>query len=267
MLEANKIFTPNFSFPQKRAEIKANLGLNELQYENYDNAILYLNEALDIAKTNNLTTTSSNIINWLALINLIQHKEDNALKILKKSDKTEPCPKHTLLFRHEMFARIYKQQNKLTSSLKHINQALDIATKLKNEREIFELNYLKAEIYFMKNNFLKSTQILNQLITQKHSPNAPYFKANAYTLLGLIAFEKNNFQRAKNLFNISLNLENSKSRTKAIAIDYNNLAEVSLKQKNIHQTLEYLNKALKNAQEINDAELISYLNQKISTLS
>ncbi len=262
--EAEKIYKTQCYSPSLIAEIKANYGLNELIYENYDNAVSYLKEALDLCQKHNFLTIKANIINWQTLIYLIKNDTDKALKTLQSIKEPTPLPKATKLFKYELLSRIYKQQKKYSNSLKNIDLGLKLAQELKNEQEIFELSYLKADIYFIKNELKKAKSILTKLIKQKHSPNLFIFKANAYTLLGLIAIKENDLPRAKNLFKASLDLENSKSRQKAIAIDYNNLAYISQKQGNKQEANSYLKLALEIAQEINDDDLINYLQNKTS---
>jgi len=262
LLEAYKIFSNHIFVPQKLAEIKAYLGLNELQYENYSNAISYLKEAISLSNKHSLVTTSANSSNWLALAYFLNKDYEKSLKTLNKiTSKKLPLP--TLLFKLELLARLHKDSSPQIA-LKHLNKALKIAQKLNNTQELFELNFLKAEIYYSTSNYQKASLILTDLINQKSSPNAPYFKANAYSLLGLIALKLNNLKRAKNLIKTSLDLELSKSRFSAIAIDYNNLAEVEKQKNQTSTSKQYLKLALDFAKSSNDQQLISYLEEKLS---
>ena len=262
LLEALKIFSNLIFVPQKIAEIKAYLGLNELQYENNSNAISYLKEAITLSEQHNLPTTLANTKNWLSLAYFLNKDNTSALTTLN-SISSQNLPLPTQLFKQELLARL----NKDTSpdiALKHLNKALKIAQTLNNTQELFELNFLKAEIYYSTSNYPKSITILTNLINQKTPHNALYFKANAYSLLGLIALKQNNLKRAKNLFKSSLDLELSKSRFSAISMDYNNLAEVEKLKNNPSTYKQYLKLALDFAKSSNDPKLIQYLEEKLS---
>ena len=65
--EAKKIFSL-LKINAKVAETTAYMGLIELGRENYAPAKEYLQEALDICKTNNLDKTSNDIKNWQGLV-------------------------------------------------------------------------------------------------------------------------------------------------------------------------------------------------------
>ncbi len=263
LLEAEKILLNHIFIPQKLAEIKAYLGLNELQYENYSNAISYLKESISLSDKHSLIATSANSSNWLALAYFLNKDYEQSLKTLNKiTSKKLPLP--TLLFKLELLARLHKDTSPKTA-LKHLNQALKIAQKLNNTQELFELNFLKAEIYYSASDYQKASLILTDLINKKSSPNAPYFKANAYSLLGLIALKLNNLKRAKNLIKTSLDLELSKSRFLAVAIDYNNLSEVEKQKNQTSTSIQYLKLALDFAKSSNDRQLISYLEEKLSS--
>ena len=77
-------------------------------------------------------------------------------------------------------------------------------------------------------------------IKQKYSNCITFYPANAYSLLGLIYLKENNLKQAQNMFKSALDLEHSKNRSKGAIIDYNNLAEISLKLGNKKTAQKYL---------------------------
>ena len=265
LYEAENIFLNYIKVKSKLAEIKAYHGLNELMYENYDNAIKYFNCASKICYNNNFPITLSNILNWKALAYFKQNDITNAKKCLNETLSIPKITASTKAFSYDLLARIHKKEKHLSKALKYTDLGLEIATKQKNERELFELNYLKAEILFSKNKPNQAKEILTKLIKKKSSPDAPYFKANAYTLLGIIMLHTNDLKRAHNLFKQALDLENSKSRNIAIAIDYNNLAETCIRQGNLNSANQYLELALENAKASKNNELIDFLEKRLKS--
>lgn len=263
LCQAQKIFTDHIFCPSLIVEIKGYLGLNELYYENYDNALAYLKEALTTAQKYNFSTQQANIQNWIALTHLLTKNLDLCLSSIPTSSSSLPLP--TKLFKYEILSHAYKQKQNLPLSLKYINKALPIAKLLNNEKELFELTFSKAEVYYQASKLNKAKTIATNLLKNKYSTSLSLYKANAYNLLGLIAIKENDLKRAKNLFKLSLDLENSKSRNKGIAIDYNNLAFIAQKQGNQEETNYYQKLALQSAKETNDEELISFLTQQISS--
>ena len=266
LYEAENIFLNYIKVKPKLAEIKAYHGLNELMYENYENAIKYFECASKICQKNNYNITYSNILNWKALALFKLNQLDTSKSLLNTALEIPKISPYTKAFSYDLLARIYKSKNKLKSALKYIELGLSIAKKLKNEQDLFELNYLKAEVLFLKKDNTNSKAILTQLIEKKSSPKAPYFKANAYTLLGIISLNENNLKRAQNLFKLALDLENSKSRELGLAIDYNNIAEVFIRQKDITSANKYLNLALENAIATDNKPLIEFLKNKLNKI-
>jgi hypothetical protein len=66
------------------------------------------------------------------------------------------------------------------------------------------------------------------------------------------------------LFKQALDLEHSQDRLKGAIVDYNNLAEIYKLKGDKNEENKYLNLALKYAKDIDDKELITYLEKKLS---
>ncbi|MBQ2884921.1 MAG: hypothetical protein IJE43_14280, partial [Alphaproteobacteria bacterium] len=167
-------------------------------------------------------------------------------------------------FAQEMLARINLKNNKLKQALTNVNKAIRSYQQTKHHVGIFENLYLKAEILYQKEDFKQSKDILTALIKQKMPHSTTYYPANAYTLLGLINLAENNINLATTLFKQALDLEHSQDRLKGAIVDYNNLAEISKIKGDKDEENKYLNLALNYAKEIDDKELIQYLEKKLS---
>ncbi len=247
----------------KIAEATAYLGIHELEQENYDNSIQYFNDALKICQTHHLDRTICDINNWKALSYFLQNDYKNTLKVLEESITSKHISNHAKSFNLEMIARTYYKTNKYSNAQKYTDLSLDEYKKQKNKYAILELTYLKAEIYFLQKKYSKSKEILINLIKQKTEHFSLYYPANAYTLLGLVYQKENNLKKALNMFKLALDLEKSKNRPKGAIVDYNNLAETTLKLGDKEASYKYLNLALELAKDLKDNNLTSYLEKKL----
>ena len=136
--------------------------------------------------------------------------------------------------------------------------------RLDNHRPgIFENLYLKAEILYASNDYEQSAEILTALIKEKTPAFTTFYPANAYTLLGLINLRQDRLNAARTLFKQAVDLENSQNRIKGAAIDYNNLAELALREGSGEEARTYLQQALSYAEMLEDEELKNYLKAKL----
>lgn len=259
--EAKKIFT-NLNIPSKIAETEAYFGLTELGRENYSTATDYLQSAVLLSVNNNLKQTYADTKNWLGLCYFLENKISLAIDCFNNASKST-ATLSTLGFSSEMLARIYLKKQNYAKALKQADIALINYQQTKHKSGIFENLYLKAEIFYLTKKYSKSKEILTELIKQKTPHSTTYYPANAYTLLGLINLKEQNTQKAKTLFKQAVDLEHSQNRLKGAAIDYNNLAEISFIEGQKKEAETYLSQALNYAIEIEDKELINYLQNKL----
>ena len=262
LTEAKKLYE-HIKCPAKLAETNAYLGIHELTSQNYQNAIDYFDLSQKICTEHNLKKTMLDILNWKAFALFQQGDYKNALKTAKLVQNATSVSSNTKSFCYEIISRIYYQQSKPLLAIKHANLGLDIAQKQKDMQYNFELNFLKAEAFFMLKKYTNAKDILITLIKQKYSNCITFYPANAYSLLGLIYLKENNLKQAQNMFKSALDLEHSKNRSKGAIIDYNNLAEISLKLGNKKTAQKYLQHAIDLAKELKDNNLESYLQKKL----
>lgn len=258
--EAEKIFA-RLKIPAKIAETSFYFGLIELGQENYDNALSHFKNAKKISKKHNLTRTLAAINNWEGLAYYIKNDLKTAHARFTDTKKLNPL-EETAAFASEMSARIFLKRKAYGKALNDADTALKIWQKKRHLPGIFENLYLKAEIFYAKENYHKSQAILTRLIKAKTPHNSLYYPANAYTLLGLINLKNNNLSLAKTLFKQALDLENSRNRPRGAAIDLANLAELACRQGYKEEAETYLEKALSIAEELNDANLLNILKKR-----
>ena len=261
--EAQKIYE-NLHIPAKEIEIKAYLGILEIGTENFELAESYLTAAHQQASLLKYFQTEADIENWLGLTAFIK-KDYNVAEQFLLSSLRHNTNIHTKAFTSEMLARLYYVTDQQAQALKFIKLALTHHAKQNNLIGIFENQYLRAEIYFNNQDYDKSKRLLNSLIKQYRYNSSCLDLANAYTLMGVIEFKLNHLDTARTLFYQALDLEHSKDCTKGAAVDYNNLAEIARRTKDIKIMKQYLTQALQYATDANDSELISFIEAKLKS--
>lgn len=166
-------------------------------------------------------------------------------------------------FAVEMLARISLRRKQYSEALCRADEALALHQKSRHRPGIFENLYLKAEILYASADYEQSAGILTALIKEKAPAFTTFYPANAYTLLGLINLRQDRLNTARTLFKQAIDLENSQNRIKGAAIDYNNLAELALREGSGEEARTYLQQALSYAEMLEDEELKNYLKAKL----
>ena len=291
--EAKKIWQ-ELGIRAKQAETEAYFGLAEIGRENYAAAEEYLAAAARICAEHNLFQTGADIKNWLGLAAYLQHEDDRAAEafaaVACPDAPSAPLPANgspqtattssapvtaafsaspaaatpqARAFAAEMLARINLRRGQYPQALNCAGEALALH-RLDNHRPgIFENLYLKAEILYASNDYEQSAEILTALIKEKTPAFTTFYPANAYTLLGLINLRQDRLNAARTLFKQAVDLENSQNRIKGAAIDYNNLAELALREGSGEEARTYLQQALSYAEMLEDEELKNYLKAKL----
>lgn len=259
--EAKKCFE-QVQFSAKIAETVAYLGLLEFSRENFTEAAKTLLSAADIALKNNLMRTYADVLNWLGLTYYLLGELDKAEDCFRTVYKIIPSAEGQA-YAAEMLARVMFKINNLQEALHYVCKALNIGKNISDKTSVPENLYLKAEILHRLQKNGQSARILTNLIRQKYPPTSTFYPANAYTLLGLIKLERNETDAAKTLFKQAADLEHGKNRLKGAAIDYNNLAEIAIREGNSDEADIYLKQALEHAENAGDEELAAHLRNKL----
>ena len=85
--------------------------------------------------------------------------------------------------------------------------------------------------------------------------------------MGLIYLQKKDLDRAKALFNQSLDLEQFNNRLSGIATDYANIGLVEMKCGNFEQAQKTIHTALEYAKANHDDELVELINKNFNLKS
>lgn len=254
-LSARKLFE-SIPVPAKQIEVDAYMGMMELSRENHQVAKEYLDTAQKLAQKYKFNKTKADIKNWYGMLHCglgdIKSAQKNFTTALNKAKTLQ-----TKAFAAEMLARIYTsaEHKNIDKAMEYIKKSITFNKKINNSAGIFESEYLRAEIYFNQKEYTKSRQILTSLIKRFNTPSGTYYPANAYTLLGMIEFQKGRLNHAANLFKQAVDMEHSRCRFNGAIADYNNLAFVARCQGEMDLAQKYLSAALKIAEEIGDTEL------------
>ncbi len=261
--EASKIYK-EMSLYAKQAETEAYHGLIEIGRENYPIADKYLNMAASICTQYQLEKTGMDIANWQGLTCFLQKKLTDAERffalVLHHRMQASTAAR---AFAAEMAARINLQKKDFPVAIRLVDEAVIFHRNLHHRPGILENLYLKAEILYAAADYKHSTDVLTALIKEKTPASSIYYPANAYTLLGLIYLETGKLNQARTMFKNAIDMENSQNRLKGVAIDYNNLAELALREGNQEEALTYLNRAIQYAETLEDRDLVAYLKNKL----
>lgn len=261
--EAKKLWRA-LSVPAKEAEAEAYSGLIELGRENFSAAAEYLTGALEICRCAKLPKTVADVQNWLGLVRYLQKDVKSAAEAFEIAYAFSPqATAEARAFAAEMLSRINLKNRCYETAQKYASAALELYQGNNHCAGIFENLYLKAEIYYATADYEQSATVLTALIKEKTPAMTTYYPANAYTLLGLVNLKQNKINVARTLFKQAIDLENSHNRLKGAAIDYNNLAELSLRAGEADEARAYFKQALAYAEELKDDELCRYLAAKL----
>lgn len=260
--QAEKIFD-SLKLHARKAEAMAYFGFIACTRENYDEAIARFEDAANYALRFHLKALYADITNKKGLAAYLKGDMKTAKKAFCTATDIPAASPLALAFSAEMRARLaYKEHHYKTAAsltdvaLKNLKQTSDSAA-------VFELIYLKAEIALADNKPAIARRLLTALIKKKTPASSLWYPANAYTLLGLIELKENNLARARTLFTEAYDLENSRSRIKAAAVDCNNLALVARLSGDKENEQIYLKQALNYATALEDQDLIDYLKKKL----
>ncbi|MEE9432287.1 MAG: tetratricopeptide repeat protein [Melioribacteraceae bacterium] len=114
--------------------------------------------------------------------------------------------------------KIYREKKNVTDE---INLYDEVILKLKDDKKISELNFMKAEAYLENNNIPSAYKALNEIISKP--PNGSLFYHKAEIELGLLELARGNYQNAFDLFDdVS---KNRKDDIAAEALYYKGVAQ------------------------------------------
>ncbi|MFV0626011.1 MAG: tetratricopeptide repeat protein [Alphaproteobacteria bacterium] len=262
---ALKIYSP-LSYSYGVVEVYGNLGMLMSLQNRSDEALAYFDKALS---KSSLDVYKAYIFNQKALNSLFNKNYvesekhlKNALKICKKFEDEIGTA-----FSYELLSYVKLEEKDFMQAIKYSNKSSRIHQTLTNLSAFLESLYVQALAFYEICDYEKSERLAREILEISEKEQTNFHSANAYNLLGLIFLKKEDYSRAKSLFQKSLSLEQSNERTKGIATDYFNIALADFLIGHKKQALDTLNKALELATEIEDKELVSTITTKINTIN
>ena len=148
-------------FLMNTARVLFDLGRYYFELNDFDKAIDYCRQSLDIREKGKMTNGAITNLIFLAKVYTVQHKTDEAIVLLfealKKSEEIKVMAKVAQV--HEMLSQLYEKGGNLALSLKHqrlyhqyetaVNQE-DAEKRLRNSKLIFEAEQTKKENVIIK---------------------------------------------------------------------------------------------------------------------
>ena len=241
------------------------LGMLMLFENRFEEANDKFNIALDLCESSKI---NAEIYNQKALLNLAQKNnkeaEKNANRALVLHEKMKNY--RGVAYSKQLLGHIYQNNRKYIKSSLFAQEASQLYLKQKNYSAYMETLYLQASSLCKSGKYKKAEKLLRMILDETRKNQTSFHIANAYSLLGLIYLQTDNLQRAKVLFQQSLNLEQSNERCSGLAADYINLALIDEMLGNNDSASNNIKVALEYAEKTEDEELIALVRDKVSII-
>lgn len=249
------------NLPLFLAKAEAIKGMQFLFENRFDAAKEQFLQALEYTKQPKI---KAEILNQLALTQMCAQMPDD-LEFAQKAYIVH-CQKKNVYGQAlslQLMGHIYNNRKKFATAIKNFKAAQKLYSKQKNFSAFCECLYTHAGILYQQKKYMQCEKLLRLILdTARQNPNN-FHHANAYSLLGLIYMHTGDLQRAKVLFQQSLNLEQKNSRNQGIAVDYADLAIVEKLRGNEKSAEQNLQAALEYAKQTQDEQLIQLICKKV----
>lgn len=251
------------------AQTQAHLGMLMTGQERFEEAESYLQQALETYHSLQTEIPVAEVQNQLALLYLLQQKFKASQKMLRVAKKTHSRFKNTngIAFSTELSANCFWKQNDFSETIKYATTAASLYQQAENISGCLECLYLAAQALFKSGNDNEAETLLREIIESGRQDCGCFYLANAYNLLGIIYMKRQDLQRAKGLFQQSLDLEQRGVRSNALAADYANLGLVELCRGQKESAQKNLQTALDFALQTGDEDLCTQLRQHLNRLN
>ena len=259
----------NLKYDDGEAQTLGHLGILMIGEERFEEAEDYLCRAAQLFRENQSFVQLAEIINQQALLSLLKKDYDKAMRALKQAKKIHSQHKNIagIAFATELEANCFWVQESFVKASQKAQQAVSLYQKTNNVSGVLDSLYLQAQSLFRLGKDNSTEKILRKIITIGQNDCGCFYLANAYNLLGILYMRQKDLQRAKGLFQQSLDLEQRGVRLNALAIDYANMGLVEFRcgqkeiaKKNIQTAIDF-------AREIEDGELSARLQKYLRLLN
>jgi signal transduction histidine kinase/DNA-binding response OmpR family regulator len=269
------------------------LGIIQSALGRPDSALFYYKILVQFDIENGFSESACDVLNEIAFFFESNKKNDSARTYIAKAIDLSRQIKsiNKEIEAHYYFAEFYIGQNKTKNALEHLNTALLLAEKTKNEKAIVSIYYLVGDLFFThKRNFDIAIQYYLKVLdicpsTNKHllaavnnelakvylevkndstalkyaltglsiasSINHKHLTSEAYKNLGNIYFHQSKYAKAINSYTYCYNLGCDECPKIRFHSALLELADSYLKLKDVPKALEYYLKSIQLAAEYN----------------
>ena len=259
----------SLNFDEGIAKAFANLGILMIGQERFDEADDYLNKSLDITKKIKQSIALAEIHNQLSLSYLLQKNYSLAQKHLKTAKRIHD-ENHNIqgvAFSTDLEANIYWQQQNFKKAAKYAANAATLYEKISNISAQLDCKYLHAQSLFKLGDDKSSEVVLREIISIGKQDCGCFYLANTYNLLGIIFMKRQDYYRAKGLFQQSLDLEQRGVRLNALAVDYANIGIAEMSRGFNDEAKKNLLIALDFAKQIEDENLSQQIQSLLTQIN
>ena len=251
------------------AQAYANLGVLMLGEERFEEAESYFRKALDIYEKMNFSQECAEVKNQQAYLYLLQKDYKKALKLLSITQKELLALNNIngAAFSFDLRANCLWQMQMYKETIKNAKKAASLYDKANNISGFLESLYLQAQAAFNLNQDDDTENLLRQIIEIGKHDCGCFYLANAYNLLGIVYMKRKDLQRAKGLFQQSLDIEQRGVRLNALAVDYTNIGLVEFYRGHADNAQKHLQTALDLAQQIEDEELCTKIKRQLKDIN
>lgn len=269
MLEAARKIFQSLGAGRKEAEALGNLGMLMVMQSRFEEADDYFQKAREIYHPDGQQLGEAEIINQEALTALIKKDFNEARRLAETALGMHQDIKNQegTAFSLELLGHLESETKNWKQALEHAKQAQKIYSKTSNAAALLEALFLEAKANFELEENKAAEDILRKIIDFSKSHSSCFHVANAYNLLGLIYLKQGNLQRAKGLFQQSLDCELHNDRASGAAIDYANIAMIEYRRGQQEQAEKTLSTALEYAKADGETDLAKYLEEQLNKKS
>ena len=237
--------------------------------ERFDEAAVLFRESRQTFKLIKLTVKEAEVINQMALLNLMRNRYTASVKYAKKAmDKHKSAGNiQGEAYAAELLALSFLKQQDYPRAIEYAALAQKKYKTVKNYAAYLDAAFIEAEAWFKSQKLSASAHVCRQIIKMSNQHKTNFHIANTYTLLGLIYIQLQDFKRAEKLFKSSLNKEQLNNRYSGIATDYINLAYVEKCVGNSALAKHYLSSALNEAKKYNDTDMCAIINSQLEKIT
>lgn len=240
-----------------KVEARAYRTLGDYYFDNKD----YINASIDyILSVDTFKDTDDRsllgyLYNRLGLCRSEQSEYTRAAAFFDRANYYSTIHKNRNIEKSSLYniAKVYKELSSFDKALNSIDKYLLLCDKKNEFSNYIHANILKANCYSSKGNIDKSLLIYMSLINEFEDEDELLWYI--YTNLGLVYMEQENYEISLRFFDKAEKVGEVKIKKK-LADTYAHKSRVYMKMKAYDEVLNYVNKSIKLASEVNEPDII-----------